>query len=154
MPARSTDSPINSAKILLVDDNRHGLTARKAVLQELGYSITVSSDPVDAVEIIASTVFDLIITDYKLPHMTGIDLIARVRELHPTTPVILISGFADTLGLTEENTGSDAVIQKSANEVHQLVRAVARLLRRKTPRKPAASVTKPLAAKAKGKGVS
>lgn len=136
-----------------MDDNRHGLTARKAVLQELGYSITVSSDPLDALQRIAETPFDLIITDYKLPNMTGIELIAKVREQYPHTPVILISGFADTLGLTEENTGSDAVIQKSANEVHQLVRAVARLLRRKAPRKPAASVTKaPL--KAKSKGVS
>lgn len=154
MSARSTDSQSNSAKVLLVDDNRHGLTARKAVLQELGYSITVSSDPVDAIGKIAVSDFDLIITDYKLPHMTGVELIVKIRELHPQTPVILISGFADTLGLTEENTGSDAVIQKSANEVHQLVRAVARLLRRKAPRKPAASITKPPALKAKGKSVS
>ena len=137
-----------------MDDNRHGLTARKAVLQELGYSIAVSSDPDDAVQMIADTAFDLIITDYKLPRMTGVDIIKKIREMHPSTPVILISGFVDTLGLTEENTGSDAVIQKSANEVNQLVRAVARLLRRKTPRKPASSVTKPAALKAKGKGVS
>ncbi|MBL8174062.1 MAG: response regulator [Bryobacterales bacterium] len=154
MSVRTSDSPSIAAKILLVDDNRHGLSARKAVLQELGYSITVSSDPIDAAAIIASTAFDLIITDYKLPHMSGVDLIAKIREMHPATPVILISGFVDTLGLTEENTGSDAVIQKSANEVHQLVRAVARLLRRKTPRKPAASVTRAPAAKAKSKGVS
>ena len=138
----------------MVDDNRHGLTARKAVLQELGYVITVCSDPEDAVNWIAATAFDLIITDYKLPHMNGVDLIAKVREVHPDTPVILVSGFVDTLGLTEENTGSDAVIQKSANEVHQLVRAVARLLRKKTPRKPASSVAKTTALKAKSKGVS
>lgn len=135
-----------------MDDNRHGLAARKAVLQELGYGITVTSDPFAALELIAATSFDLIITDYKLPQMNGTELIAKVRELHPATPVILISGFVDTLGLTENNTGSDAVIQKSANEVTQLVRAVARLLRRKTARKPAASVTR--AAKAKGKSVS
>ena len=57
---------------------------------------------------------------------------------------MLVSGFVDTLGLNEASTGADAVIQKSANEVTHLVRAVNRLLRRK---KPAAAVTRPLKAK-------
>lgn len=128
-----------------MDDNRHGLTARKAVLQELGYQITTSSDPLDAIEKFREGSFELLITDYKMPNMTGVELIAKVKELAPEVPAILISGFVDTLGLTEESTGADAVIQKSANEVQQLVRAVARVLRKKpAARKPAGSVTKTL----------
>ena len=49
-------------------------------------------------------------------------------------PVVLISGFVDSLGLSEDNTGADVVIQKSNNEVAHLVRAVSRLLRRKKTR--------------------
>jgi hypothetical protein len=45
----------------------------------------------------------------------------------------------DALGLSEDNTGADVVIQKSANEVSHLVRAVARLLRKKPVKKPAGS---------------
>jgi hypothetical protein len=67
-------------------------------------------------------------------------------------PVILISEFVDALGLNEENTGADAVIQKSANEVSHLIRAVGRLLRRKPAKKPAQSEGPP-PTKAKGKSV-
>ncbi len=73
------------------------------------------------------------VTDYKMPKMNGIELIGRLRKLHPATAVILISGFTDTLGLDEASTGADMVLQKSNNEVSQLVRAVNRLLRKQPP---------------------
>ncbi len=124
----------------MVDDNCHGLSARKCILEELGYEVVVSTDPVQALGEFSKAVFDLIITDYKMPAMDGLELIRKVREANAEVPVILISGFVEALGLTEENTGSNAVVQKSANEVQHLVRAVTRLLRKKTPRKPVSSV--------------
>jgi hypothetical protein len=59
-----------------------------------------------------------------------------VRQLRPAVPVILVSGFVDTLGLSKENTGADAVIQKNAHEVANLVRAVAKIAQQKFVRKP------------------
>lgn len=153
--APRTEGPELPAKILLVDDNRHGLLARRAILEELGYELTVSSDPNDALRAFIAAPADLVITDYKMPQMTGIELIAKLREVNATVPVILISGFVDTLGLTEESTGADAVIQKSANEVQQLLRAVNRVLRRKnSPKKPAGSAGRPSSTRAKGRGAS
>ncbi|MBV8820611.1 MAG: hypothetical protein JO022_19785, partial [Acidobacteriaceae bacterium] len=64
----------------------------------------------------------------KMPAMNGIELIARLRETKPGVRFILLSGFTDALGLCEENTGADAVLQKSNNEVSQLIRSVNRLL--------------------------
>ena len=61
--------------------------------------------------------FDVVVTDYKMPKMNGVELIGRLRKLHPATAVILISGFTDTLGLNEASTGADIVLQKSNNEV-------------------------------------
>ncbi len=61
--------------------------------------------------------FDVVVTDYKMPKMNGVELIGRLRKLHPATSVILISGFTDTLGLDEASTGADIVLQKSNNEV-------------------------------------
>ena len=83
------------------------------------------------------------VTDYKMPKMNGIELIGRLRKLHPATSVILISGFTDTLGLDEANTGADIVLQKSNNEVPQLIRAVNRLLRKQQapPKKPTGLAT-------------
>lgn len=140
--------------ILLVDDNAHGLRARKTVLEELGYKIVTACHGRDALEQFAPHSFDLVVTDYKMPYMDGLELIANLRKREPNLPIVLISGFADTLGLTEENTSADVVIQKSANEVSHLVRAVSRLMRLKASRKPArgssGSQTPP---KAKGKAV-
>jgi CheY-like chemotaxis protein len=74
-----------------------------------------------------------------MPKLLGTEVIRILRESKPAMPVILISGMADALGLTEKNTGADAVVPKSATEVAHLLRAVNRLLRPSTPRKPALS---------------
>jgi CheY-like chemotaxis protein len=136
MAVRHSSSAPASARILLVDDNHNGLHARKQVLEELGYRIVITSSGHDALEQFAKQKFDLVVTDYKMPRMDGQELIARLRKQAPDLPVILISGFVDSLGLSEESTGADVVIQKSANEVSHMVRSVSRLLRRKPARKP------------------
>jgi len=137
---RNAQAPkIVPARILLVDDNKLGLVARKTVLEELGYRITTAAEGQEALEQFGRTQFDLIITDYKMPKMNGLDLIKRVREHSADLPIILISGYADALGFDEASTGANMVIPKSANEVTQLVRSVNRLLRRAAPKKPPAS---------------
>ncbi len=139
------------ARILLVDDNKLGLIARKSVLEDAGHRITTALEGQEALERFGKDKFELVITDYKMPRMNGLELIRRIRERSQTVPIILISGYADALGMTEENTGADAVIAKSATEVPQLIRSVNRLLRRGAPKKPAQS-QRPQAAKAKGQG--
>ena len=105
------------------------------VLEELGYGIVTACNGDDALERFAPQKFDLVVTDYKMPRMDGLELIDNLRKLGPDVPIVLISGFVDSMGLNEENTQADAVIQKSANEVSHLSRAVARLLRQKPARK-------------------
>jgi CheY-like chemotaxis protein len=138
-------------KVLLIDDNRQGLVARKSVLEEQGYSITTASSGEDGVKQFLGHSFDLVITDYNMPKMNGTQVIERVKAERPGTPVLLISGMVDALGLNEQNTGADIVLAKSSNEVTHLIRAVNRLLRAKTPRKPARSQS--ASAKAKSKTV-
>lgn len=144
MPARNSSHSL-PARILLVDDNAHGLSARRSVLEELGHRITTAATAADALDQFHRQPFDLVVTDYKMPRMNGVELIARLRREAPVIPVILISGYVDALGLSEDNTGADAVIQKSANEVSHLVRAVNRLLRRPPAKKPTGSEPPPRA---------
>lgn len=130
-------------RVLLVDDNRAGLAARCAVLKELGYHATGAECPSRALQMFtgeheAGTPYDLLVTDFKMPAMTGLELIQKVRAMAPAVPIIMISGFVDALGLTEATTGANVVIMKSANEVQHLVRAAKRLLggaMRKPPRR-------------------
>ena len=140
-------------RLLLVDDNESGLAARKSVLEELGYWITTATDPIEALSYFEHGRFAIVITDYKMPSMTGPQFIVKLRELDPFLPIILISGFADSLGLCEASTGADVVIQKSSNEVSHLVRAVGRLMKRKTPKKPPMPQAGKLLSKSKSQGV-
>lgn len=129
-----------SAHILIVDDNNMGLLARRTVLEELGYRVQTCPSPHEALEQCANFHFDVVVTDYKMPRMNGIEFIRELRRQHPGIPVILVSGFVDALGFNESTTGADAVIQKSAHEVSHLIRAVGRILRQ-PPKKPAKSQT-------------
>lgn len=131
---RSKPVPV-PAQILLVDDNELGLGARKTLLEEQGYSVTTATSGETALELFRRKAFDIVITDFRMPGMNGIELIHQLRSQKPEVPIILLSGFVQPLGLTEQVTGADAVLAKSANEVSQLLHTVAKLLRR-SRRKP------------------
>ncbi len=126
-----------SGSILLVDDNGDGILARRTVLEELGYKVVSAGCGSDALQKVEKQNFDLVITDFKMSPMNGIELIGKLRELSFLNPIILLTGFADSVGMKPENTGADIVIQKSANEVATLVRHTKRLLQ--APKKPARS---------------
>jgi CheY-like chemotaxis protein len=150
MVARNSQSSSIHARILLVDDNANGLAARRSVLEELGHRIVTAANGSEALEQFTAHKFDLVVTDYKMPRMDGLELIGRLRKHTPTLPIVLISGYVDTLGMNEASTGADVVIQKSANEVSHMVRSINRLLRRKpTPKKPAAAQAAPPKSKRK-----
>jgi len=146
-------APIHpGAIILLVDDNPHGLVARRTVLEELGYSIRACLSGAEALQLFAAETVDLVITDFRMPNMDGVQLIARLRQLRLDLPIILLSGFVEPLGLTEQSTGADVVLSKSAGEVGFLVRSVRRLLNRQPQRKPVESENALQAKKARNAG--
>lgn len=120
-------------RILLIDDNRHGLIARRMLLEEAGYDVETAKDGAEGLEKFAAAVFDVVVTDFRMPHCCGTEVLERVRSADPRVPVVLLSGYVRALGLTEESTGADAVLAKGPTEAQDLLREVARLLRRKKP---------------------
>jgi CheY-like chemotaxis protein len=141
-----------AARVLLVDDNRDGLSARKALLEEQGFITATATNGEEAFEVLSKTTFDLMVTDFRMPKMNGIELIQCVRPLHPALRIIMLSGFVEALGLDEKSTGADIVIAKGANEISHLLRSVARLLARNVVRRPPGTQKNPrskLKAKAK-----
>jgi CheY-like chemotaxis protein len=125
------------AAILLVDDNNDGILARRSVLEELGYRVVSAKCGSEALKLAEKEAFDLVITDYRMSPIDGLELITRLREKNFAKPIILLTGFAENLGLRPDATGADVVIQKSANEIVTLVRHTKRLLA--APRKPVGS---------------
>jgi len=128
--------PRDPYRILLVDDNRDGLLVRRAVLQELGHMVEIAESGDRALLLFGTGNFDVVVTDHCMPGMNGAELIRQLRAANPNARVILLSGFVEGMGLTEENTGADIVLMKSARESTHLARAVKRVMTGAPARKP------------------
>ena len=118
-------------RILLIDDNKHGLIARRNVLEDLGYAVETAESGRSGIEKFDREPFDLVVTDYRMPEVSGLEVLQKVRERNKRVPVVILSGYAEKLGLTQKSTGADAVLAKGPTEAQDLVRAVARLLKRR-----------------------
>ena len=80
-------------KILVVDDERSMREILEIFLKSEGYSVLVANNGESAMETMKHDHFDLIITDMKMPVMGGIELMEKVKELHPDLEVMIITGF-------------------------------------------------------------
>ena len=79
--------------ILIVDDEKHYPIIIGEVLNEEGYETLTASSGMEALDLIKSQLIDLVLTDVKMPGMTGIDLLERIKEIKPDLPVIIMTAF-------------------------------------------------------------
>jgi DNA-binding NtrC family response regulator len=83
-----------SHNILLVDDELDSQIIFREMLSDLGYNVTVKSDGTSALQTIHEEgKIDLIITDYQMPDLSGLEFIRRVRKVHPAVPIIMITAY-------------------------------------------------------------
>ena len=136
--------------VLLIDDNRDGLLVRRSLLEELGYNVQTATNGEEGLKLFETARFDVVVTDFRMPRMDGKEVIRSIRKLDPNARVILLSAFVEPLGLTEQNTGADAVIAKSSNEPAHLVRSVKRLVSRGMRKPPASQRNPPLQVRTAG----
>jgi DNA-binding response OmpR family regulator len=130
MPSRHSSPPTTTARILLVDDNAHGLTARKTVLEEVGHRVTTCTSGADALETFGRHKFDLVVTDYKMPRMDGLELIRRWRRAGDSRPVLILTArdaLSDRVDALE--LGGDDFMAKPF-ELPELIARVRALIRR------------------------
>lgn len=110
-----TSTEIAGLRVLLVDDEIFIREMGSDVLSLLGCVTTVASDGRKAWDMfrVKPSAFDIIITDYNMPEMTGIDLAAKVMNIKPNLPIIISTGFAS--GFTDkqaENLGISCILPK------------------------------------------
>jgi serine phosphatase RsbU (regulator of sigma subunit) len=85
-----------TASIVLVDDDELALSSLRALFSlETDYLVTCFDDPVRACKELESTPVDVVVSDYLMPRMNGIDLLKEVRRVQPEAARILLTGFAD-----------------------------------------------------------
>ena len=91
--------PTGTEKVLVVDDEERSVSIMKVVLERLGYNVTAMTSSLKALELFKEDPhrYDLLLTDLIMPQLAGDKLVSEIIEIRPDMPVIITSGFTDTI---------------------------------------------------------
>ena len=95
------------ARILLVDDEPDILRALSRELHGTEWEITRAHSAEDAIEQVKKQTFEVVMSDYRMPGMTGVDLLTEVKKIQPAAVRLILSGYTDA-----------QAILKSVNDAH------------------------------------
>ncbi|EJC66710.1 PAS domain S-box [Rhizobium leguminosarum bv. viciae WSM1455] len=114
-------------KILLVDDDALIAMSSVDMLEDLGHEVVEANSGAQALELISSGQhFDLVITDYSMPGMTGAQLAQATRDIHPALPIVLATGYADLPAGTDIDLPRLAKPYDQAQLAKEIAKAMAR----------------------------
>ena len=112
-------------RILVVDDSPKTIEVIERTLADDGYQLFSSNGVSEAVRLLESTPVDLVITDWKMPKVSGLDLVRYVRENLRYTEIVMITGYASVTGaVAAVKAGADEYLPKpfTAAELRTVVR--------------------------------
>jgi CheY-like chemotaxis protein len=107
-------------KILLVDDEELVRTGTAEMLADMGHEIVQVSSGAAALGALRSQAFDILVTDYLMPSMSGLELAREARKLRRDLPVLMITGFADLA----DDRGLDVARLAKPFHMDELARAI------------------------------
>lgn len=84
---------LKGSKILFVDDEKETLSIVKEYLSEGGYGVTVCDSGREALELTKRDDFDIVITDLKMPELSGLELLKAIKKYRSKTEVIIVTGY-------------------------------------------------------------
>ena len=82
-----------NAHILIIDDEKNYLLVLQTLLEDEGYTVTALSDPETALAFLQESEVDVVVTDLKMPRITGLDVLERVKKQWPYIPVLIMTAF-------------------------------------------------------------
>ncbi len=125
----------SSIRILVVDDSPDTLEVLERNLTSRGYRVFTARAVGEATRILEMTPIDLVITDYKMPQVDGLDLVRYINTNFKHTGIIMITGFPSIGGAVQAvKQGASEYIEKPFTE-EELLTGVDRVLRRMSERK-------------------
>ncbi len=143
--SRGTPPP----QILLMEDEQSLAKGLEMALQETGYEVTIAPDGRNALKRFDEKPFDLLLADLRLPDIDGMEVIRRVKRLHPDTAVVVITGYATVPSAVEAiKTGAYDYLPKPFTDDD--IKTVIRGALQAPPSPPAAEGSKPVEAKKHG----
>jgi CheY-like chemotaxis protein len=113
--------------ILCIDDEPNLLTIRQLLLSSMGYQVIGTATGGAGLELFKQEKIDLVITDHLLPDVSGVQVAAEMKRLHPDVPIILLTGLLEP---PEGAENVDLFLTKGVS-TQELIASVAKLMKRK-----------------------
>lgn len=109
---------VRPLRVLLVDDEPIARDVVTKYLQADDHEVVAANSAAEALRHFKADAFDLLVTDQAMPGMSGLQLAALIKDIKPTQPVILLTGFSDpALAEGELPAGIDAILQKPMSQL-------------------------------------
>src|SRR5881296_2757737 len=123
--ASASDKPM----LLIVDDEKPTRDGLRAALEDR-YDVYVAEDAASAMELLERDHFDVLLTDFRLPHEDGVKLIARAKSLSKPPVCILMTAYgSEEVAVEAMKRGADDYIAKGRMQIDELELRIARALR-------------------------
>lgn len=101
------------ARILVVDDDPSLRESIRRVLEKEGHLVDVAPEVESALEMLATFNFDLVISDLRMPGLSGIDLLSAIRRGSRRVPVVMVTAYGDSTATQEAHRlGACALLRK------------------------------------------
>jgi CheY-like chemotaxis protein len=119
--------PTRKLRILLVDDHEEVRSTTAAVLQDLGHTVVEAVNGSEALKALrdGDCNYDLMISDYAMPHLSGTDFLREAHELCPGVPALIITGYAEADAISDRPHGVEILLKPFTP--HKLEAAVSRI---------------------------
>jgi PAS domain S-box-containing protein len=99
--------------VLLVDDHAEVRRTTRAVLEDMGHTVVEAANGVEALQTLKTRDcdYDLMISDYAMPHVSGTEFLREARELCPGAPALIITGYAEADAISDRPPGVEVLLK-------------------------------------------
>ncbi|MEW5961267.1 MAG: response regulator [Chloroflexota bacterium] len=134
---------MDNKRVLIVDDDKNILYLLEHSLTRLGanYQVFTTLDSSEAIELVRKQSFDLVVADYMMPGITGVDLARAIRQVSPDTQIILMTAYGTPrLKTTTRFVGIDGFLDKpfSIDEIHAVIQKTVQMAHQQQDESPPA----------------
>ena len=120
------------ARLVVIDDEKNAADALGALLHDDGYEVAVGYDAETALRLLEAQEPDLVLTDLRLPGLDGLELLGRIRQMHPSTMVIVMTAYGTVKNAVKAmKLGAEDYLSKPV-DVEELELVVSRALEKKS----------------------
>ncbi len=88
------DKSDNPLRLIIIDDEPIVGKRLKQVFSKMGFQVEIFTNPISALEFMENNPFDIVVTDFKMEELDGMEILSRAKQLNPKARVIIITGYA------------------------------------------------------------